>query len=283
MQILLLYFFLFLVGCVFGWVLEVFFRRFFSAKKWVNPGFMKGPWLPLYGFGLVVMFTVSYLIVSLSPEEIKFYNPLGGLFGRDYVSGPAFADILPISVMWIGMVILEFLAGLIFIKGFRVKLWDYSNMKGNILGIVCPVFTFLWLVVAVVFYYLIDPYMFVLSTEAHVYMFGGDGALAHFGFIFVIGIAYGLMIYDLATSIGLMSAVSKFAKQSGIADRYENLKSKFEELGLSSKKFFKSVKNDGGVSSAIKEKIAEVIYIDPEKEKDKSANYDESGRPMKTE
>ena len=50
--------FMFLIGAIIGYGLEVFYRRFFSAKKWVNPGFMKGPYLPLYGFGLVLMFGI---------------------------------------------------------------------------------------------------------------------------------------------------------------------------------------------------------------------------------
>ena len=43
MKDFLLYLFLFLVGCMAGYALEVLFRRFVTAKKWVNPGFMKGP------------------------------------------------------------------------------------------------------------------------------------------------------------------------------------------------------------------------------------------------
>jgi len=36
---------------VFGWVLELLFRRFFSGTnpehRWINPGFCVGPYLPL--------------------------------------------------------------------------------------------------------------------------------------------------------------------------------------------------------------------------------------------
>ena len=57
--------FLFFMGSIAGWVLELFFRRFFSSanpeRKWINPGFCTGPYVPLYGLGLCAM----YLIVSL--------------------------------------------------------------------------------------------------------------------------------------------------------------------------------------------------------------------------
>ena len=286
MQILLLYFFLFLMGSMLGWVIEVLFRRFFSAKKWVNPGFMKGPWLPLYGFGVVVMFTMCYLCIAFLPDSMKLYNPLGGLFGKDYVSGPTVADLLPISLMWIGMVLLEFLAGLIFIKGFHVRLWDYTNMKGNILGIICPVFTVIWLAVAVLFYYGVDPFLYVLSTKVHNYMFGGDGELAHFGFLFAMGIVYGLMIYDLVVSLNLFATIRKGVESSGVLERYESLKNKWKEGVQSAKKALKldEIKAPSvSIPEPLKEKIAETIYIDPKKQKKATNNYDENGRPIKTD
>lgn len=52
-QVFLIVLYLFFFGGVGGWVLELFFRRFFSGanpeRKWLNPGFLFGPCLPLYG------------------------------------------------------------------------------------------------------------------------------------------------------------------------------------------------------------------------------------------
>lgn len=42
--------FLFFIGCTAGWVLELFYRRFAptnKSHKWINPGFLNGPYLPL--------------------------------------------------------------------------------------------------------------------------------------------------------------------------------------------------------------------------------------------
>ena len=69
MSFILLLAFLFFVGSLTGWVLELFYRRFVSQKKWVNPGFLSGPYLPIYGFGLVLL----YLIASLE-TRIDFDN-----------------------------------------------------------------------------------------------------------------------------------------------------------------------------------------------------------------
>lgn len=65
MNIFLTLAFLFFIGATLGWVLELLFRRFFSSanpeRKWINPGFCVGPYLPLYGCGLCFL----YLIASL--------------------------------------------------------------------------------------------------------------------------------------------------------------------------------------------------------------------------
>ncbi|MBR0031622.1 MAG: hypothetical protein IJP61_04990, partial [Treponema sp.] len=53
MTSLLVLTFLFFAGSIIGWGIELFWRRFFSKnnpeKKWINPGFLTGPYLPLYG------------------------------------------------------------------------------------------------------------------------------------------------------------------------------------------------------------------------------------------
>ena len=55
------------------------------------------------------------------------------------------------------MTLIEFVAGLIFIKGLKIKLWDYSNRKGNIMGIICPSFSLIWLIVGSLYYFLLNP------------------------------------------------------------------------------------------------------------------------------
>ena len=55
------------------------------------------------------------------------------------------------------MTVIEFIAGEIFILGMGIKLWDYSDRWGNIKGIICPLFSLIWTLVAVGFYFLIRP------------------------------------------------------------------------------------------------------------------------------
>ena len=106
---------LFVIGSLIGWVIELLFRRFVSQKKWMNPGFLTGPYLPIYGFGVLVLYGVSNLSLGISSQPVDI--------------------IVHILIIGVSMTLIEFIAGLIFIKGFKIKLWDYSNRKWNIMGI----------------------------------------------------------------------------------------------------------------------------------------------------
>ena len=128
---------LFVIGSLFGWVLELLFRRFVSQKKWMNPGFLTGPYLPIYGFGVVVLYIVSNI-------------PFG-------IESQTWDIVVRIVIIGFGMTFIEFIAGLIFIKGLKIRLWDYSNRKGNIMGIVCPIFSLAWLAVGSLYYFLLNP------------------------------------------------------------------------------------------------------------------------------
>lgn len=280
---------MFLAGAMIGYVLEVLFRRFITAHKWVNPGFMKGPWLPMYGFGLLIIFLICYLLYTFLPSEWTFYNPFGDLYGRTGASGPTVYDLVPLAIMSVGLIGLEFTAGLIFVKGFRVKLWDYSNMRGNILGIICPLFNLIWCAVAVLYYYLINPLVYRIFSSLFDYMFGSS---PHFWFIFLIGLVYGIFFIDLVDSLGLFTKVAKVAKESNIVTTYENVRNEQRKRNREARKkiaeampsFLKAGSAKGGKT---KEKIKEMAYkavlIDPDKSSKPAENYDEHGRPVREE
>lgn len=294
MEVFLTFLLLFMVGCMLGYVIELLFRRFVTAKKWVNPGFMKGPWLPLYGFGLVLLFFLSWLMYTVIPESLPLYNPIGMLFGRGEASLATVYDLIPILTMTCGMVLLEFIAGLIFVKGFKVRLWDYTNMKGNILGIICPVFSLMWFMIAVIYYYALNPFVYDGFMYAFSYIFGeGDttGA-AHFGIVFVLGIGYGIFLIDLVQSIGLFRRITKLARSSGIVARYEKMKEdnkrqraiyKQKIVDALPESLKRNMEKDKLMATEKKASsfIRKLVLIDPDQKK--KDNYDESGRPAKIE
>ena len=280
---------MFLFGCMLGYGLEVLFQRIFTAHKWVNPGFMKGPWLPLYGFGVVIMFSLCFVMLSFFPKEWTFYNPLGDLFGRELASGPTVYDLIILLTMTCSLILLEFIAGLIFVKGFKVRLWDYSNMKGNILGIICPVFNVVWFFVAIFYYYACDPFFYKMFENIFNYMFGDNGQDAHFFFIFFIGLVYGIFLVDLVDSLNIFNRIARYTKNSKFVIRYETQRDEQRKRSKEArKKFFaslpESVKASREKEEAGKRKLHEIalkaVMIDPSKAQDAASNYDENGRPI---
>ena len=189
---------LFVLGSVIGWVIEVFFRRFFSIKKWINPGFLIGPYLPIYGIGVVFLYLLSNIDLSFLNIDLIWIN------------------IIRILTIGILMVIIEFIAGLIFIKGMNIKLWDYNKRKGNILGIICPLFSLIWLIVACLYYFLINPFLvdfisLLVETSNQIY------------FLF-FGIIIGIIICDFCYSIHIATKIRKIAKEKKVVIYYAKLK-----------------------------------------------------------
>lgn len=291
-KILILYLFRFRTGCRLGYLIEVLFRRFVSAKKWVNPGFLKGPWLPLYGFGLVVRFTFCEILYNFLPESVLLYLPFQGRYGKTYTHGASWNDLIPICIRGVSLIILEFIAGLIFVKGFKVRLWDYTNQKGNIRGIICPLFSVIWFAVAILYYYLINPYVYAYAEDAFIYLFGSTNAqeAAHFGSIFILGLTYGVFAIDIVVSENLFAKVSKVTKQSVIAQQYEKIRENQKENAKRNKKRFydalpQRLKDGLGEKEKLKpaKKInrwrRKILLKDPEKQKED--NYEKNGRPKK--
>ena len=188
---------LFVIGSLLGWVLEFFFRRFVTQKRWVNPGFLMGPYLPIYGFGVVVLYAVSNISLGIEIQALDI--------------------VIKIVIIGVGMTLLEFVAGLIFIKGFKIKLWDYSDRKGNIMGIICPTFSLAWLVVGSLYYFLLNPFLvqgisWISDNLIYTYFVGG---------------VIGAMIVDMAYSIHLATKVKEFKELQGL--RFEEFKKEFRK------------------------------------------------------
>lgn len=119
MNIFLILAFLFFSGSIIGWMIEVIFRRFFSSsnpqRKWINPGFCVGPYLPIYGVGLCIFYLIARVHVQWFESQILNQALLF-----------IFASVC--------MTILEYIAGVISLKWFHIRLWDYRNEWGNIQG-----------------------------------------------------------------------------------------------------------------------------------------------------
>ncbi len=192
--------FLFFMGSVSGWAVELLFRRFLSSanpeRKWINPGFCVGPYLPLYGVGLCLL----YLIATAGER----YLPPDSV-------GHAIVLIL---LMGLAMTSTEYLSGVLALKVLKVRLWDYSGCPGNIQGIICPKFSAIWLAVSAVYYCGIHPH--ILSAL--------QWLSENLAFSFVIGLFFGFFIVDVVYSAQLVAKLKHFAEENDVIVRFENIK-----------------------------------------------------------
>lgn len=172
--------FLFFFGGILGWLIELFYRRLAKENKsrqWFNPGFLTGPCLPLYGFGCVVLYILSLIekfILNFDTGGVKHYAVM-------------------FLIMALAMTLLEYVAGIIFIKGMNLKLWDYSNEWGNFQGIICPKFTLFWGLLSAAYYFFLFP-----PIHRLVLWF-----IENPWFSFVVGIFFGIFLIDGAFAIRL--------------------------------------------------------------------------------
>lgn len=229
--------FLFFIGSVFGWVLELFFRRFISSanpeRKWINPGFCTGPYLPLYGAGLCVLF----LIASLE--------------NTTWIDDPFWEKLMLFVWMALCMTVIEYIAGIISLKIGKVRLWDYSNQWGNIQGIICPKFSLAWAILGAAYYFLIHPHIL--------------GALRwlaqNLAFSFVIGMFYGVFIIDLAHSFRLSAKLRAFAEENDVIIKYENLKTHIrtvQEQSAQKYHFFRPFHSSRSLSEHLLERLRDM-------------------------
>jgi uncharacterized membrane protein len=161
----------FAIGCSFGWIIEVIFRRFWSGnnreRRWINPGYLCGPWLPVYGFGLCALYLLS---------GIEYLLPVSGVL----------AKVLLIIIMTISVTAVELLAGLLSVNILKANLWDYSGEWGNYKGLICPRFAFFWGIICSLYLLLLHrPLLSFTDWIAH-----------HSEFSVFIGIYLGLLFAD---------------------------------------------------------------------------------------
>ena len=226
--------FLFCIGSLIGWCIEVVFRRFFSAanpeRKWINPGALAGPYLPLYGFGLCILF----LLASLE-DHIWIENPIWN-------------KMLMFSAMAVCMTVIEYIAGILSIKMANVRLWDYSGQWGNIQGIICPKYSLIWALLGAVYYFLI-----------HSHILGALEWLSqNLAFSFAIGMFYGVFLIDVVYTAQIIQKIKKFAEDNHVVVKYENLKHQvrsFQDQNSQKPHFFFPLRSERPLAEHLKDMI----------------------------
>lgn len=101
---------LFFIYSVIGWIVEVILV-YFESKKFVNRGFLIGPYLPIYGTGAVLMTVINHLVLR---------------------ENNSFAEVFLMAFLVCGL--LEYLTSYILERRFKIRWWDYSKKPMNLYG-----------------------------------------------------------------------------------------------------------------------------------------------------
>lgn len=129
---------IFYIYCFSGWIFECTVVSV-QQKKPINRGFLRGPMLPIYGFGATIMLHVAL--------------PLAGR---------------PAAIFFAGMVVataFEYVVGALMEAIFKMKCWDYSTHRFQFQGRICLQSSVAWGVLSVALVYVLHPPIAYLLAE----------------------------------------------------------------------------------------------------------------------
>ena len=101
---------LFFAYAFLGWCIEVTLK-YFQFHRFINRGFLTGPWLPIYGSGAAL---ITVVIKGLAPLEFSV--------GTTFI----------VSFLLCGF--LEYMTSYVLEKRFHARWWDYSSKPMNLHG-----------------------------------------------------------------------------------------------------------------------------------------------------
>lgn len=160
-----------------GWCTEVSYAAT-KTGKFVNRGFLNGPWCPIYGFGVVIV--------------LLFLEPL-----KDNL-----------LLLFLGSVVLtsalEWLTGFVLEKLFAQRWWDYSNEPFNLSGYICLRFSLAWGFACLFVVKLLHPTVLLLIR-----------LIPHPVGLILLGILGVVMAIDLAATV---STIAKLNRRLALID-----------------------------------------------------------------
>ena len=129
---------LFAIYSFMGWIIEVIYRSI-TQRKFVNAGFLFGPFVPLYGFGALFLILLQHFFQSW--------------------------PVLPrLFIFGLALTVLEYMVGYFAERIFKLTLWDYSEYKFNLHGRVCLLFSVIWAALGFIFITFIHPVVLQYAT-----------------------------------------------------------------------------------------------------------------------
>ena len=189
----------FIVYSFIGWLLEIF-TTYLRTGKFVNRGFLIGPYTPMYGFCALL------LVFCFKGETNLIY-----IF--------VFSSLMATTLEYITSVVME--------KLFKARWWDYSNYPFNINGRVYLLYSVIFGVLGCLLIDLIDPKVtFYLSS------------IDPFWYSLVMSIIFFLFLFDVILSLNIMKRI-KLTAECIKKDYTEEITKKVKKILYDNSKHFR--------------------------------------------
>ncbi len=127
---LFVYIMLFFALAFIGWCFEVL-NEIRKGHGFINRGVLHGPWLPIYGFGGLII----YILLK------KYYKK----------------PIIVFSLSFLISAIIEYATSFYLELTKGMVWWDYSKKPFNINGRICLLYTLVFALLATILYYFVIP------------------------------------------------------------------------------------------------------------------------------
>ena len=178
-----IYFLLFLTYAFLGWCMEVT-CKLIQFKRFINRGFLVGPYCPIYGCGVI--------LITLLLQK--------------------YADDVPLtfilSILICGT--LEYLTSYVMEKIFKARWWDYSQRKFNINGRICLDTMIPFGILGVFIMYVSNPFFIDIYNS-----------IPDIWLHIIAGILFTLYIIDNIVSSRIISSIH--VEEEKIADNTEEI------------------------------------------------------------
>lgn len=165
------YFLLFLIYSFLGWLIEVV-NALIIEEKFINRGFLIGPYCPIYGVGALF---ITFLLD-------KYVNDVVVLF--------VMAVIICCA--------LEYFTSYLMEKLFGTRWWDYSDKKFNINGRICLETAVLFGVLGLLIMYVLNPFFTNILIS-----------IPHFIIQVLFFVLLLLFVLDFAVSFKIIAGIDK--------------------------------------------------------------------------
>lgn len=186
-----MYFLLFMIYSILGWCLEVICKAF-EYKKFINRGFLIGPYCPIYGWGAIL---ITFLLYRYSYDALVLFVMTTIVCG-----------------------ILEYLTSFFMEKLFKARWWDYSHKKYNINGRVCLDNILAFGILGLLMMFVINPFIVKMLGYVNVKILNIISLV-----LFIV------FIVDLVVSLKIISSFKNVAK-SIHKDSTEEITKKVKEI-----------------------------------------------------